>query len=168
MRVGDVYLLSTSPEQFLKIDAARKMGSRPIKGTRPRGVDPNSNAILRDELASGEKERAENVMIVDLMRNDLGQVTVRGIVAVPELFAIETYTNVFQLVSAVSAHLDPAFHAVDANRVCFPARLTATPQMSAMATLAALEKGPRGTRLRLEADSTASKRASAAIRCRWT
>jgi para-aminobenzoate synthetase component 1 len=145
IRVGDVCLLSSSPEQFLKIDAARTMWTRPIKGTRPRGVDSNDDALLRDELASSEKERAGNVMIVDLMRNDLGRVAVLGTVTVPELFAIETYTNVFQLVSTVTAQLDPDFHPVDAIRVCFPAgSMTGTPKISAMATLAALEKGPRG------------------------
>jgi len=145
LRVNDVCLLSSSPEQFLDITPAGSIRTRPIKGTRPRGTNEAEDRRLRAELDTSEKERAENVMIVDLMRNDLGRVAVVGSVTVPELFSIEPYANVFQLVSTVTAQLDPMSDALDAIRSAFPAgSMTGAPKLSAMNILAELEAGPRG------------------------
>jgi para-aminobenzoate synthetase component 1 len=145
IRIGDTSLLGISPEQFLSVTPNGDLLTRPIKGTRPRGANRAEDARLRTDLMTSEKERAENVMIVDLMRNDLGRVAVVGSVAVPELFVVEAYANVFQLVSTVVARLDPAFHPVDAIKASFPAgSMTGAPKASAMKILAKLEAGSRG------------------------
>jgi para-aminobenzoate synthetase component I len=145
LRFDDVCLLSSSPEQFLDITPAGLIRTRPIKGTRPRGTNEAEDQRLRGELDASEKERAENVMIVDLMRNDLGRIAVVGSVAVPELFSIEQYANVFQLVSTVTAQLAPPFGPLDAIRAAFPAgSMTGAPKISAMHLLEGLEAGPRG------------------------
>ncbi|TIH30595.1 anthranilate synthase component I family protein [Subtercola vilae] len=152
LRFDDVSLLSSSPEQFLRITPAGAITTKPIKGTRPRGVDANGAGLpapdddaLRDELLASVKERAENVMIVDLMRNDLGRVAVTGSVSVPRLFDVESYRSVHQLVSTVEAQLAPGLSAVDAVEAAFPAgSMTGAPKISAMNLLAGLEAGPRG------------------------
>ena len=143
--VGDLALASSSPELFLHVRGDGYVETRPIKGTRPRGADPRSDELLRRQLVESEKERAENVMIVDLMRNDLSRVAQLGSVEVPQLFAVEPYANVFQLVSTVSARLAPGFDALSAVRAAFPAgSMTGAPKVSAMGILAGLESGPRG------------------------
>ncbi|GAA0992111.1 anthranilate synthase component I family protein [Subtercola frigoramans] len=145
LRFGDTALLSSSPEQFLVLTTSGLVTTRPIKGTRPRGVTPARDRELRDELLGSEKERAENVMIVDLMRNDLAKVARTGSVRVPTLFDVETYSNVHQLVSTVTAELADGKTGIDAVEACFPAgSMTGAPKASAMAILEHLEQGPRG------------------------
>jgi Anthranilate/para-aminobenzoate synthases component I len=145
LRFGDWALASASPEQFLHVSADGIATTRPIKGTRPRGVEPSDDDRLRRELAADEKERAENLMIVDLMRNDLGRVARLGTVAVTGLLEVESYRQVHQLVSTVTAQLAEGVDALDVVRACFPAgSMTGTPKLAAMRILHTLEVGPRG------------------------
>lgn len=145
LRTGGVCLLSSSPETFLSIGPDRIASSRPIKGTRPRGATEAEDARLKEELFSSEKERAENLMIVDLMRNDLGRVCDFDTVTVPELFAVETYAHVHQLVSTVRGRLAQGRDPIDAVVACFPAgSMTGAPKSRATAILDGLEKRDRG------------------------
>ncbi|MCU1543665.1 MAG: aminodeoxychorismate synthase component [Microbacteriaceae bacterium] len=145
LRIGGVALLSASPEQFLTVSPDGVVESRPIKGTRRRGASPAEDAELRAELLASDKERAENLMIVDLMRNDIGRVSALGTVVVPALFAVETYRHVHQLVSTVRGTLAPGLDAVDAVRACFPAgSMTGAPKRSATHILDRLEHRARG------------------------
>jgi para-aminobenzoate synthetase component 1 len=145
MRIGDLALLSASPEQFLSVTPSGVIESRPIKGTRPRGDTPESDAALAVDLAASEKERAENLMIVDLMRNDIGSVSEIGSVEVPSLLTVETYAQVHQLVSTVRGQLLPGLVGMDAVIACFPAgSMTGTPKSSATRILDELEAAPRG------------------------
>jgi aminodeoxychorismate synthase component I len=145
LQLPDATLVGSSPERFLRIGLDRWVESRPIKGTRPRGGDPARDRALRAELAGSAKDRAENVMIVDLVRNDLGRVCEVGSVHVPELFAIEPYQTVFQLVSTVRGRLTPEVDAFDAVRVAFPpGSMTGAPKRAAMRLLARLEPDRRG------------------------
>ncbi|MFU8946924.1 aminodeoxychorismate synthase component I [Mycetocola zhadangensis] len=145
LRIDGVALLSSSPEQFLRITPSGTITTRPIKGTRPRGIDTETDATQRHDLLASEKERAENLMIVDLMRNDLGRVAALGSVRVSELLAVESYAQVHQLVSTVTAQLAPGLTAVDAVAAAFPAgSMTGAPKISAMTILDGLEAGPRG------------------------
>lgn len=145
LRIGGVALLSASPEQFLSVGTDGTVQSKPIKGTRPRGATPADDERFRSELLSSEKERAENLMIVDLMRNDLGRVCEVGSVSVPSLLAVESYTHVHQLVSTVTGRLAAGRHPLDAVEACFPAgSMTGAPKLRATELLAALEQRPRG------------------------
>ncbi|WP_345764449.1 anthranilate synthase component I family protein [Diaminobutyricibacter sp. McL0608] len=145
LRFGDVALLSASPEQFLSITPARRIRTKPIKGTRPRGATVSRDLDLRAELEASDKERAENVMIVDLMRNDLGRVCRVGSVEVHHLLAVESYAQVHQLVSTVEGVLADGVGPLDAVAACFPAgSMTGAPKISAMRILHELEDGPRG------------------------
>ncbi|UFS60760.1 aminodeoxychorismate synthase component I [Subtercola endophyticus] len=145
IRFGDVALLSASPERFLEITPQGTVTTRPIKGTRPRGESPQRDAERAAELRSSVKERAENVMIVDLMRNDLARVATTGSVHVEKLFDVESYASVHQLVSTVTARLAPESTAIDVIEACFPAgSMTGAPKISAMSILSSLEAGPRG------------------------
>ncbi|AZC14067.1 aminodeoxychorismate synthase component I [Microbacterium sp. ABRD28] len=144
IRSGDVALLSASPERFLDVEGARVRTS-PIKGTRRRSPDPAEDAILAGELIGDEKERAENLMIVDLMRNDLSRVCEPGSIAVDELFAVHSYRQVHQLVSTVSGTLRPGIRVSDLLAATFPAgSMTGAPKLSAMTILHRLEGAPRG------------------------
>ena len=141
----DVALLSSSPEVFLTVDTAGKITTKPIKGTRKRGLTSLEDIALAEELVTSEKERAENLMIVDLMRNDIGKVAQLGTVTVEELLTVESYENVHQLVSTVTAQLSPGMTAIDALEASFPAgSMTGAPKISAMTLLHHLEQGPRG------------------------
>ena len=140
-----VSLLSTSPEVFLRISVDGTVTTKPIKGTRSRGLDHASDAALAEELRTDEKEVAENVMIVDLMRNDLSRVSVVGSVEVQNLLNVETYANVHQLVSTVTSSLRPGLNVVDVVEACFPAgSMTGAPKLAALKLLHRLEAGPRG------------------------
>ncbi|MET0297800.1 MAG: anthranilate synthase component I family protein, partial [Microbacterium sp.] len=137
-------LASASPERFLEV-ADGLVRTRPIKGTRPRGSDEVSDAALARDLRESEKERAENVMIVDLMRNDLSRVCVAGTVGVDALLEIESYPAVHQLVSTVSGRLEQGTTVGDLLDATFPAgSMTGAPKLSAMTILHDLERGPRG------------------------
>jgi para-aminobenzoate synthetase component 1 len=145
LRIGDTSLLSSSPEQFLAVSTDGMVESRPIKGTRPRGSTPQRDAALADELAASEKERAENLMIVDLMRNDIARVSRVGSVEVPSLLAVESYAQVHQLVSTVRGRLDDGLVGMDAVEACFPAgSMTGAPKSSATRILDQLEGEARG------------------------
>ncbi|WP_374974461.1 anthranilate synthase component I family protein [Microbacterium trichothecenolyticum] len=149
VRSGGIALLSASPEQFLHVDHGSDGGAvvrtRPIKGTRPRGTDPTADAALAAELRASEKERAENVMIVDLMRNDLSRVCADGTVGVDALLEVESYPAVHQLVSTVSGRLAAGTTVDDLLAATFPAgSMTGAPKLSAMTILHGLERAPRG------------------------
>ncbi|KRE30848.1 aminodeoxychorismate synthase component I [Agromyces sp. Soil535] len=145
VRFGDIALLSASPEQFLHVDPDGVVSTKPMKGTRPRGADARLDAELRRELLESEKERAENLMIVDLMRNDLGRIAELGSVTVPSLLDVEEYAHVHQLVSTVRARIRAPFTALDVVQAAFPAgSMTGAPKHSAMTILHELEDGPRG------------------------
>src|SRR6059036_522759 len=142
---GDVVVVSSSPERFLCVDAGRRVETRPIKGTRPRGVGPEHDAALALALAESDKDRAENVMIVDLLRNDLSRVCRPGTVRVPELFAIEHYATVHHMVSTVVGELAPEHDGVDLLRAAFPGgSITGAPKVRAMQIIAELEPTARG------------------------
>ena len=144
VRIGGRTLLSASPEQFLHA-AGGVIRTRPIKGTRPRRADPVEDAALAAELAGDRKERAENVMIVDLMRNDLSQVCVPGSIRVEGLWVVESYPAVHQLVSTVSGTAAAGTTVGALLEAAFPAgSMTGAPKLSAMTRLHGLEGGPRG------------------------
>lgn len=144
VRSGAVALISASPERFLEV-GDNVVRTRPIKGTRPRGADAATDAALAAELRASEKERAENVMIVDLMRNDLSRVCVPGSVGVDALLEVESYPAVHQLVSTVSGDLLPGTTLDDLLGAAFPAgSMTGAPKLSAMTILQSLEGAPRG------------------------
>jgi para-aminobenzoate synthetase component 1 len=143
---GEVQVLSASPERFLRLDQnGRHVETRPIKGTRPRGLGPMHDAALGRALSESDKDRAENVMIVDLLRNDLSRVCRPGTVRVPELFALEQHPTVHHLVSTVVGELDPDADAIDLLRAAFPGgSITGAPKVRAMEIIAELEPSQRG------------------------
>lgn len=144
-RFGPLSLCSTSPERFLRIDSAGLMRAEPIKGTRRRDADPVADAALKADLASSLKDRAENVMIVDLLRNDLSHFALPETLTVPRLCEIESYATVHQLVSTIEAQLAPGSSRAQALAAAFPAgSMTGAPKISTMAILDSLEAGPRG------------------------
>jgi para-aminobenzoate synthetase component 1 len=146
LRLPGRALVSNSPERFLKVTGGDlTIETRPIKGTRPRGADQAEDARLMAELSASAKDRAENLMIVDLMRNDLARVSPPGSVAVPELFKVETFANVHHLVSTVTGRLAPGLAAADLLRAAFPpGSITGAPKVQAMKVIAQLEaaRGP--------------------------
>jgi len=144
LRIGDIALLSASPETFLTVHG-RLASTSPIKGTRRRSDDPAEDRRLKTELETSEKERAENLMIVDLCRNDLSRVCEPGSVTVTSLNRIETYSTVHQLVSTVTGELRTDCSAGDAARALFPAgSMTGAPKQSSVEILTRLETAERG------------------------
>ncbi|MDM4016009.1 anthranilate synthase component I family protein [Roseiconus lacunae] len=141
---GTFQVLSSSPEGFLQI-RERRVVTRPIKGTRRRTGDRKLDQALAEEMLASEKERAENIMIVDLMRNDLSRVCTDHSVTVSKLCELESYEFVQHLVSVVEAELSQGVSIVDCLRACFPGgSVTGAPKIEAMKTIARLEPNPRG------------------------
>jgi para-aminobenzoate synthetase component 1 len=138
-------VLSASPERFLALDREGRIETRPIKGTRRRGADPAEDARFVAELRGSEKDRAENLMIVDLLRNDLSRVAAIGSVRVPELFTLETFARVHHLVSAVEGRLAPGRTALDLLAAAFPGgSVTGAPKIRALEVIHELEPARRG------------------------
>lgn len=142
--IADRALVSASPERFLSVHGSR-VATHPIKGTRPRGDAPAEDAAFAAQLANDPKERAENLMIVDLMRNDLSRICAPGSLAVEGFLRVESHPHVHQLVSTVSGALTDSADAFDAIEACFPGgSMTGAPKRRAVEILASLEAGPRG------------------------
>jgi para-aminobenzoate synthetase/4-amino-4-deoxychorismate lyase len=141
--LGDAQILSLSPEMFLRRDG-RRLESRPMKGTRPRGVTHAEDVALAYELTETEKERAENLMIVDMVRNDLGRVCRAGSVRVPALYYVEPYRTVWQMVSTVTGDVNPRASLEEIMQAVFPgASITGAPKHHTMEIIAELETEPR-------------------------
>ena len=141
---GDQWLLSFSPELFFSLDNGRLL-ARPMKGTAARGATEDEDAELAALLAVDPKQRAENLMIVDLLRNDLSRVAIPGSVEVARLFAVERYPTIYQLVSDIGADLKAGLDAFDVLRATFPCgSITGAPKLRAMEVLASVEGTPRG------------------------
>jgi para-aminobenzoate synthetase component 1 len=142
---GDHWLASVSPERFIALDADGRLETRPIKGTRPRHADPAADAADAAELTASVKDRAENLMIVDLLRNDLGRVSRIGSVKVPTLCGLESFATVHHLVSVIEGRLRPGLDAVDVLRAAFPGgSITGAPKIRAMEIIHELEPARRG------------------------
>ena len=138
-------VLSASPERFVSVSVDGAVEARPIKGTRPRAADQRADAAFVDDLRTSVKDRAENLMIVDLLRNDLHRVCRSGSVHVPGIFEVETYATVHQLVSTVRGQLAEGMDCLDVIGTCFPGgSMTGAPKVRTMQILDRLEGGPRG------------------------
>jgi para-aminobenzoate synthetase len=145
LRFDELAVLSCSPELFLHIDAEGRITTKPIKGTTPRGATPAEDEAARVRLAASEKDRSENLMIVDLMRNDLGRVCEIGSVEVPALMRIERFASVHQMVSTVKGTLAAGLGPVDCLRATFPGgSMTGAPKLRTMEIIEELESAPRG------------------------
>ncbi|MCU4297001.1 aminodeoxychorismate synthase component I [Brevibacterium permense] len=145
IRTRAAAILSTSPERFLRIGSDGLVESKPIKGTRPRGANPDEDEAIKAELAASVKDRSENLMIVDLVRHDLGRTAGLGSVQVDTLFGIESYATVHQMVSTVSSRLAEDASPVSCVRAAFPpGSMTGAPKLRTMAIIDELEAGARG------------------------
>ena len=143
--LGEFQIASASPERFVKLSISGEIEARPIKGTRPRGQTPAEDDQNRTELLASAKDRSENVMIVDLLRNDLGRVSEYGSVSVPALCRVESYPNVHHLVSQVRGQLRQDLSAIDLLKAAFPGgSVTGAPKVRAMEIIAELEPHARG------------------------
>jgi len=141
----EAQVVSSSPERYVSVSPQRIAESRPIKGTRPRGATPEEDAALKQSLFGAVKDRAENVMIVDLVRNDFGRVCKFHSVHVPELMIIEDYATVFQMVSTIRGELEDGVEALDLIKATFPGgSMTGAPKIEAMKIIDKLEPVKRG------------------------
>jgi para-aminobenzoate synthetase component 1 len=142
---GSYGLIGASPERFIRLHTDGRVETRPIKGTAARHADAATDAANAQALAASPKERAENLMITDLLRHDLGQVCATGSITVPELFAVESYAQAHHLVSAVTGQLRPGLDAFDLLAATLPGgSITGAPKRRAMQIIDELELGPRG------------------------
>jgi len=138
-------VLSSSPERFLRVDRARVVESRPMKGTAARLAEPFADACAAAELRRDRKTRAENLMIADLVRNDLGRVSQLGTVDVPKLMVVESHATVHQMVTEVRGRLRDGADAIDCVRAAFPAgSMTGAPKLRTLEIIDRLEGRPRG------------------------
>lgn len=138
------FLLSASPERYLK-KQGQELVSQPIKGTAKRFTDPDEDILASKLLASDPKERAENIMITDLVRNDLSHTAQKGSVQVPELCAVHSFLQVHQMITTVTSKLDPQYSAIEAIKKSFPmGSMTGAPKISAMKIIEELEETKRG------------------------
>jgi para-aminobenzoate synthetase len=145
LRLPEVSVLSASPERFLRVGADGEVEAKPIKGTAPRGATVDADLAIRERLRASEKDRAENLMIVDLLRNDLGAVCEVGSVHVPVLFGVESFATVHQLVSTIRGRIGRGASALDVVRAAFPGgSMTGAPKRRTMELVDELEAGPRG------------------------
>ncbi len=145
LKLGEVAVVSSSPERFLSVDRERRVEARPIKGTTSRSADPEQDAALKAELTNDEKTYAEHLMIVDLLRNDLGIVCEVGSVAVPELMVVEDYATVHQLISTIEGTLSADRSAAECARACFPGgSMTGAPKQRTMEIIDDIEAEARG------------------------
>ncbi|KAA9007810.1 aminodeoxychorismate synthase component I [Histidinibacterium aquaticum] len=141
---GEEWLLSRSPELFFRADADGRIETRPMKGTARRGATPEEDAALKAGLAASEKNRAENLMIVDLLRNDIGRICRIGSVRVPELFSVESYRTVHQMTSLVTGQLARRVTLAEVFEALHPCgSITGAPKIRAMEIIAELEPAPR-------------------------
>jgi para-aminobenzoate synthetase len=145
LKLGEAAVISSSPERFLSVDRDRRVQARPIKGTTPRSSDPIQDVELRTELLQDEKTFAEHLMIVDLLRNDLGRVCEVDSVRVPDFMVVESYATVHQLISNVTGVLEPGRTPVDCVRACFPGgSMTGAPKLRTMEIIDDIEREARG------------------------
>lgn len=143
IRLDDIAILSISPERFIQLDGDQ-IQTKPIKGTRPRFADSEQDRESAQALSQSEKDRAENLMIVDLLRNDIGKVATAGSVSVPHLFKIESFPAVHHLVSTITATLAPQYSATDLLKAAFPGgSITGAPKIRAMEIIEELEPSRR-------------------------
>jgi len=145
LKLGEVAVVSSSPERFLSVDRDRRVEARPIKGTTPRSSDPEQDAALKATLTNDEKTYAEHLMIVDLLRNDLGIVCEVGSVGVPELMIVEDYATVHQLISTIEGTLPADRSTAECARACFPGgSMTGAPKLRTMEIIDDIEAEARG------------------------